>query len=430
MTTHAAIKQTGTSPETTHSAEAETTGTEAVARHHGLDLADVSVRVRLGTNPETSPAILNVLAGDPDVTVRASVALNSAAPSNADRRLAADGDERVRMLLARKVLALLPGLSQSDQLRRSEQTVELLFTLVQDEAVRIRVMIGELLATLPGVPRHVILALAHDAAIPVGEPVLRLSPLLADSDLLALLQDPPHDAAFRAIAGRANLPGDVADMIAASADSDAIRTLLSNPSAAIREHTLDALIARAHGEPDWHGPLVSRPSLPPRAAYALSEIVTGDWLKMLAERQDLSPTLKSELKQRLWARLAGEHPVDSTIGDEAMMHAAKRLHLYGQLNEAAVHDAVSAGDVRRVSALLAVAAGVPLAVVDRAASMRSAKALVSLVWRAGFSMQLGVPVQTLLGRLSPTAVLDKPSPGFPMGIEEMGWQLDLLVRVS
>lgn len=393
-----------------------------------MDFGDVSARVRLGTNPETSADILNLLATDPDVTVRASVALNNAAPSDADLRLAADGDERVRMLLARKVLALLPGLPSGDQSLRCEQLMALLSTLVHDEASRIRGMIAELVAGSPDIPRHIVLALAHDSTIPVSSPVLRLSPMLEDTDLLALLLDPPHEAAYRAIAGRANLPGAAADVIAASADTDAIRTLLNNPSAAIREQTLDGLIARAHGEADWHGPLVNRLALPPRAAYALSEIVTGDWLTILADRQDLSPDLKSGLKQRLWARLAREHPVDSTIGDEAMMHAAKRLRLSSQLNEAAVQDAVQAGDVRRVSTLLAVAASVPLAIVDRAAGMRSAKALVSLVWRAGFSMQVGVPVQYLLGRLPPAAVLSKTEAGFPLGIEEMGWQLDMLAH--
>jgi len=60
--------------------------------------------------------------------------------------------------------------------------------------------------------------------------------------------------------------------------------------------------------------------------------------------------------------------------------------------------------------------------------MRSAKALVSLVWRAGFSMQIAVPIQSLLGRVAPAGLLADSTPGFPLGVEEMGWQIDLLTR--
>jgi uncharacterized protein (DUF2336 family) len=391
-------------------------------------LGDLATRVRLGANPATPGAALNELAADPVATVRASVALNAAAPQAADHRLASDGDERVRMLLAHKVLALLPDMSAEERHRLSEQTVEMLFTLAQDEAVRIRILVAYVVASLPGVPRGLILALAHDTAIPVSEPVLRLSPMLSATDLLALLRDPPHAAVGCAIARRTDLPAAAADIIAASADSEAIRSLLANPSAAIRESTLDSLIERARDEPEWHEPLVRRPALPPRAARALSEIIACQWLQVLAERTDLSPDLISELRQRLWARMAVEQPSDSTIADEAMMQAALRMEAHGQLDEAAVQDAIAAGDIRRVAALLAVAAGVSLDVVDRAATLRSAKALVSLVWRAGFSMQIAVPIQSLLGRLAPTGILAGANPGFPLGVDEMGWQINLLTR--
>ena len=77
------------------------------------------------------------------------------------------------------------------------------------------------------------------------------------------------------------------------------------------------------------------------------------------------------------------------------------------------------------------AAGVPASVVERAATLRSAKALVSLVWRAGFSMQVAGPLQTLLARTPPGAVLrGGPGGAFPLAIEEMRWQIDFLMRMG
>ena len=77
--------------------------------------------------------------------------------------------------------------------------------------------------------------------------------------------------------------------------------------------------------------------------------------------------------------------------------------------------------------MLAVAAAVPLSVVQRAAALRSAKGLASLVWKAGFSARAAAPVQTAIGKIAPGAVLAAtPSGAFPLSPEEMRWQLDFL----
>jgi len=92
---------------------------------------------------------------------------------------------------------------------------------------------------------------------------------------------------------------------------------------------------------------------------------------------------------------------------------------------------VQRGELRLAAALLAVAAGLPVSVVDRASTLRSAKGMVSLVWKAGFTMRAAVPVQTLLARLAPNDVLRPgPAESFPLAIEEMRWQLDFLARMG
>ena len=219
----------------------------------------------------------------------------------------------------------------------------------------------------------------------------------------------------------------MADAIAASADSAAIQALLSNSSAAIKESTLDVLIARAANEPAWHEPMVKRPSLTDHAARALSGIVAAHLLQVLAERADISPGVIAEIQHRLAQLLAkGATPV-LRVSDEALMEEARHLDTMGELTEAALLAALRSGDIRRASALLAVAASVPLTVMDRAASLRSAKALVSLVWKAGFSMKVTGPVQTVIGQLEPGATMAPTvSGGYPLTPEELGWQLDFL----
>jgi hypothetical protein len=66
---------------------------------------------------------------------------------------------------------------------------------------------------------------------------------------------------------------------------------------------------------------------------------------------------------------------------------------------------------------------------DEAVALRSAKGILSLVWKAGFSMRLAVPLQSLLARLGPAALVTSgPGGSFPLGIDEMRWQIRFLSR--
>src|SRR5207248_85745 len=134
----------------------------------------------------------------------------------------------------------------------------------------------------------------------------RLSPLLTPEDLVALVSSPPAPETVTAVARRPHLAEAVSDAVAATADTAAIRSLLTNGSAAIREATLDSLIAQSAQHVEWHEPLVRRPLLPPHAARALSGIVATRLLEVLAERGDLDHELTEELRRRLTDRLSTE----------------------------------------------------------------------------------------------------------------------------
>lgn len=399
----------------------------------GARLTEEAARVRSGASAATQPDVLRDLARDPSVTVRAALALNPHAPNSVNDRLARDSDERVRLLLARKLAGLLPSLADDVQARVQRETLATLTTLVADEATRVRAAVAEAVKTMPRAPRDLILTLAHDPAVMVNEPVIRFSPLLRTEDLLALLAAGPSAGTLRAVARRSDIDERVSDVIAGSADNDAIRELLSNRSAHIREATLDALIARAVDHADWHEPLVNRPVLPPRAARALSEIVATHLLEALAARTDLDPAVGEELRARLATRLteraAPVKHMERT--QEQAMTEARALDSEGRLTEGVVLQAARDGEIRLAAALLAVAAGVPITVVERAATLRSAKGMVSLAWKAGFSMRVAGAMQTLLARLAPSAVLPTgPGDSFPLAVEEMRWQLDFLGRTG
>jgi uncharacterized protein (DUF2336 family) len=413
------------------------------APHAGASFPDDEAhRVRLASHSAAPPEALASLAHDPSVTVRAAVALNRAAPPHIDRALAADDDERVRALLAGKVASLLLGLGAPEREQAREQALATLAALVEDEAERVRGAIAAVVATMAEVPHQLIVRLAHDISVSVAEPVILLSPLLTAEDLLALIGAPPTAATLLAVARRPGLTEAVSDAIAATADIAAIRALLANQEAAIREATLDALIAGAAAQETWHAPLVRRPQLSEKAARALSDIVCGALLGELARRADLPEALAADLARRLAERQSAEHlpaehlpaerqsaerPSTTHRGPFPRQSTAEALASAGGPTEQTLLAAVRRGDSALAAACLASAAGVPLAAVERAVRLRSAKGLVSLLWRAGFSMDAAAPVQALLAGLAPGEVLPPgPAGSFPLGTEEMGWHVDLL----
>ena len=393
-----------------------------------------ALRVRLGAAPDTAPDVLRTLARDPSVTVRAAVAMNPAA-GEADHLLAHDKDERVRTLLARKLATLVPNLAAAERDTLRGQVMATLERLVSDEAVRVRETIADVVKDMPEAPRSLVLQLARDAAAEVHDPVIRLSPLLTSDDLLALLAAAQGNAASNAasiaasVAARPGLAEQVADAVAASSNTRAIAALLANSTASIREATLDRLAAAGAPHETWHEPLVARPRLSARAARALSDYVATHLLQPLAGRADLPASVARDLRHRLEARLnPSPSPTRRPDPDiDQAMQEARRLLAAGRLDEAALLGAVQRGEARMATAILAVAADFPASVVDRAATLRSAKGLISLVWKAGFSMQVAVPLQTLLARLNPAAIL-RPAPGggFPLATDEMRWQIDFL----
>lgn len=406
-------------------------GAVAEARLQDAGRGTEAERVKLGSSAHTPANVLAGLACDPAVTVRAAVAMNPACPPHLDHAMSRDADERIRILLARKLAQLAPALSGAEHAQACGRMRETLAALAADAALRVRVVIADCVKAMPEAPRELILQLAHDTALSVCDPVVRLSPLLTDADLLALLAAPPHPSIASSVASRPGLSATVADAVAAGADSMAIRALLCNHAAVIREATLDALIEQAASHRDWHASLVRRPLLTPRAMEALAGFVASQLIEVLLQRPDLDPAAVADLRRRVTAGLRPAAAPPPADGEEALLASLRQLDAAGALNEATLIDAARAGDLRRVAAALAVASGLTLAAVDRAAALRNARGLVSLAWKARFSMRAAMVAQAALGRLGPGAILPAgPGGAFPMTDGEMQWQLEVLAQAA
>lgn len=394
---------------------------------------DPEVRRRVAEHPEVRPELLYFLAADAAAEVRRALATNDRTPRQADLILARDAEEAVRGALARKITRLAPDLP-ADQLSQIERmTVECLETLARDQAGEVRCILAEALKDLPNAPHAVINALARDVELQVCGPVLRHSPILTEEDLLDIILTGPVAGALSAIANRRDVSASVADAIARSDDEAAVAELLANPSAQIREETLDRIIDDAPRHEPWHSPLVRRPRL--------ASFVADNLLKVLQERSDLDPAAARHLAEVVRERVGrggvgngrAGGPVDLWADGEARAETpeerpadrAARLFKEGKLTESLLDGALADGDRGLVMAGLAELSGIPLATVDRIIATHAPRAVTALVWRAGLSMRFARQVQLRLAQIPPKSALNaRDGVHYPMPDDEMRWQLE------
>ena len=395
---------------------------------------DPAERRRVAVHDGVRPELLYFLANDPDPSVRAAVAANQATPVQADLILARDGDDAVRQDLARKIARLAPGLSAQEQDRLRRTTYEVLEILVRDQIAKVRQIIAETLKDVIDAPPEIIQILARDCEIAVAGPVLQFSPLLSDTDLIEIIGSGSAVGAAEAVARRRSVGDRVAEAVSGSGDIAAITALLDNPSAQIREETLDRLIDRAPEVQEWHRPLVKRPQLSGGAVRKLARFVAANLLDMLKSRRDLDPETTREVAAIVMRRLAdeggaatGSKPASKETPTDQLLERARRLKAAGALDDDALAAALQRGDRGFARAALAALADLPLEAVDKVLASRSAKGIVALAWKAKLEMRTAVRLQSTLGHIAPAAMV-KPrlDGGYPMTEEAIRWQLDFL----
>ena len=397
-----------------------------LARHQ-----DPKVRQALAARRDLGPEILYFLSEDPSAQVRQAAAANTTTPGKANLKLAGDADEAVRTDLAEKVAKVVPelGADARDTLRNT--THEALEILARDQITRVRQILSETLKDVADAPPDVIKTLALDTELAVAGPVLEFSPVLTDDDLLELIGSGPAQGGLAAISRRAEVRENVAEAVAATDDVEAIASLLANPSAQIREETLDNLIERAPRIELWHAPLVARPKLPAAATTRLAHFVADNLLGVLQARADLDAETLESVRMVVRQRIGEDTPKADAGGGadapivEAPVTIANRLHKAGKLGEKVILHALNVNDHDFVLAALAVRADLPEDVVHKVLSARDAKGVVAVAWKSGLSMKLAVAIQQRVARIPPAEVLGpvKGAP-YPLSEDEMGWQLE------
>lgn len=388
---------------------------------HVLEGHQRAAKRELAGRIDAPPEALYYLACDDDLKVRSLVAANPSAPIQADELLHSDVDAEVREELARKIARLMPDMPVAERSALQQRMVMLLEKLANDELPRVRAIVAREIARCPTVSKTLAKRLAQDAELAVCKPVLQYSPLLSDEDLIEIIATSRVHGAAEAIAKRENLSARVSDAVVATLDVSAVAQLLVNPSATIRDETLDRIISQAAGIEAWHRPLVMRTELSLRAVRRIATFVSRSLIGEMARRHTLDEETENWLKVEVQATIeaAPEHRDPPAARD-----AIRDAYMAGKLGDEIVAEAATMSQKPSVVMALSLLAGVPIIRVEEVIAAQSGRGIAALSWKAGLSMRTALAIQNFIAHVpKDNVVLPREGIDYPMDEREMRWHL-------
>ena len=382
-----------------------------------------ALRAQVGADPAAPPELLYYLSTDKDEQVRCVVAGNEATPWQAASSQAADESRMVRAALARKVGRAL-RLAGADG-PTHKQLLATLEKLCRDTETEVRQAVAVTLQDTAFLPPAMARLLAEDSERLVAGPVLRFCLSLTDEDLVGLVKRAHHEWVPVEVASRPRLSNTVANAVWESGNIKAAAVLLGQQT-----ETLPAIIEEATEaasvEIILQKPLVAHPQLNATQMERLATFVDAELLTTLAERATLSRGENSDVSKVIRRRLDwAEWRKKSGQGVEAEKSRARTLYGNGQLDDAAMSDAVASGEKAFIVTALALLAKTEEALVEKVLEHQSAKGITALCWKAGISMRTCRQVQIRTARLPIGKALNaREGFHYPLPEADMTWQLE------
>jgi len=228
--------------------------------------------------------------------------------------------------------------------------------LLDDASPLVRRALADALAASPSAPPTIVLALAADQP-QIAAPVLALSPLFVDADLVDAVAT--GGAAIQAaIASRAGLPRSVAAAVAEVGTAETCLVLLENSEAEIAPFSIDRLVERFGHLAAIREALLAREDIAPATRLALVAKVSETLVDFVAARQ----WLDVDHAQRI-AREACEKATVTVAADAPTLQVRpliSHLRVSGQLTAGLILRALLSGNVLLFEEALAELTDMPL----------------------------------------------------------------------
>lgn len=206
-------------------------------------------------------------------------------------RLLGDDSADARADIIKKVAEVHQ--QQKYSLRELALAEQIFRLMLKDTESSVREMLANSLKDNPHIPRDIIITLTQDSER-VAAPVLEYSPVLSDTDIIALLQiAKQQDAKPVAIAKRKHISEAVAVALVQTQNIQAVTQLMSNPGAKIPERSYHEAL-RNHGkESSVATAIAHRPDLPITVVESVITLVSESLASVLRTQYHVAPSTVS-----------------------------------------------------------------------------------------------------------------------------------------
>jgi len=297
-------------------------------------------------------------------------------------RLLAEPSASVRAEVATKLA------QEIDNTTLTEAEVQIAHDVVRimakDVEVAVRQALSQNLRRAVRLPHDVAVRLAKDVEA-VALPLLTESPVLTDADLVEIIRGGSANKQT-AIANRAPVSEQVADVLISDAEEAAVATLMDNVSAEIGERSLGKAVDRFADSDRVKAGMVHRPNLPTTIAERLVVMVSEKLQAYLASHHELPVSLATDivLQSRERATLNLSHGSSS----DDLERLVNQMYRHGRLTPFLVLRALCLGDMAFFETAMAVRAGIMVLNARILIHDAGPKGLASLYEKAGMPPRL------------------------------------------
>ena len=270
-------------------------------------------------------------------------------------RLLRDRSPAARVETAASVAAAFADGDLAPRERRlAEGIIEILATDLADE---VRESLAEHIKHSPLLPHRLALALAQDIEA-VAVPILRVSEVLSDDDLIAVVKAGNAAKQF-AIAERRTVSEPLAHSLVETGRSGVICVLLANDGACIGEASLAATLDTFQDEEGVTALMIDRRDLPLAITERLVDTVSETLRERLIQRHHLPEPLVENISRHGRERALSHLITDNSrvVEIEALV---ERLHGSGKLTPTLLLRSICVGDLHFFECGMSRMAGVPI----------------------------------------------------------------------
>lgn len=239
--------------------------------------------------------------------------------------------------------------------RERRVAVGILEIMARDVEQQVRESLSEQVKNCPFLPHSLALTLAQDIDT-VSLPVIQLSSVLDDNDLLAIIAGGSTEKQI-AVAKRKSVSPKVSDRLVETNNENVVGALLANDGAQISEASYSKVVERFPENKKIQTLLTDRPTLPLGVVERLITMVSLELRERIINRHDFPAELADKIVTQgregaLTRSMSGESRVNEIEG------LILRLKSKGQLSPTLILRALCEGDLQFFDAAIGALAGV------------------------------------------------------------------------